>query len=248
MKNKKRKRRIRKNRLMAVLLFVFMVCFATIVFIKSDFFSLKNIKIVNNDVLTKAEISDLSKITTGRNLFTYDLKKISSNIEQSRYVENVTVKRRIPNSILIDVQEKKINCVLKDTGDNYYYIDENMNYIDKVEKNKLKDSYPIVQIDFAIKEHKLSFSDKKDKETLASLIKNIKKDGLENKIKYISFLENDDVTMTTKEGIKIIVDKDGDIKHDIAKLTKILIDLKSQNINYGKIDMTFSKYALYTYK
>ena len=34
------------------------------------------------------------------------------------------------------------------------------------------------------------------------------------------------------------------MKHDMAKLTQILTDLKSQNINYGKIDMTFSKIHL----
>ncbi|WP_455544201.1 cell division protein FtsQ/DivIB [Intestinibacter sp.] len=245
---KKKKRKIRINRLITVLLFVFMVCIGTIVFIKSDFFSLRNIKIVNNNILTKSEINQLSKITIGRNLFTYNLEKIKSNIKESRYIQNVTVKKHIPSSIVINIEEKIISCILKDESNNYYYIDDNMKYIDKVEKNKLKEGYPIVEIDFTIKENKVTFADEEDKKVLISLINNIKKDGLDNKINSINLLKNNEITMKTEEGIKIILKKDGDIKHDIAKLTQILIDLKSYDVNYGKIDMTFSKYVLYTYQ
>ena len=92
MKKKKNKRRkIRINRLITLLLFVFMICFGIIVFIKSDFFSLKYVKIVNNNILTKSDISQLSKITVGKNIFTYDLKKIKSNIEENSYVENISM-------------------------------------------------------------------------------------------------------------------------------------------------------------
>ena len=86
------------------------------------------------------------------------------------------------------------------------------------------------------------------KDKLILLLKNIKREGLSNKIASIIFLDDNTISMKTKEGIKVIIDKNGNMKHDMAKLTQILIDLKSQNINYGKIDMTFSKYTLYTYK
>ena len=245
---KKKRRKIRINRLIMLFLFIFLFCFCFIVFIRSDFFCLKNIDVVNNQVLSKTEVKDLAKVSTGKNLFSYDLKKINANVSESRYIESVKVKLSIPHSIIIDVKEKGINCVLKDKGDNYYYIDEDMNYIDKVKYEKIKDNCPIVQIDFTIKDNKLNFENKNDKKKLASLLKNIKKEGLDNKINSIAFLDNSTISMNTKEGIKVIIDKKGDIKHDMAKLTQILTDLKSQNINYGKIDMTFSKYTLYTYK
>ena len=225
---KKKRRKLRINRVIILLLFVFMICFGVILFIRSDFFSLKNIKIVNNDILTKTEVKNLSNINTGKNLFSYDIEKIKTNINKSKYIEYVKVKRRIPNSIIIDVKEKPIGCVLKDKGDNYYYVSENLCYMDKVERENIKSN--------------------KDKEKLTSLIKYIKKDGLENKISSISFNSENKVNMTTKEGIEIVINSNSDIKHDIAKLTQILVDLKSKNINYGKINMTFSKYTLYTYK
>ena len=123
-----------------------------------------------------------------------------------------------------------------------------MKYIDKVKYEKIKNNCPIVEADFTIKDNEVYFENKKDKDKLILLLKNIKREGLSNKIASIIFLDDNTISMKTKEGIKVIIDKNGNMKHDMAKLTQILIDLKSQNINYGKIDMTFSKYTLYTYK
>lgn len=245
---KKKRRKLRINRVIILLLFVFMICFGVILFIRSDFFSLKNIKVFNNNILTKTEIKNLSNINTGKNLFSYDTEKIKTNINKSKYIEDVKVKRRIPNSIIIDVKEKSISCALKDKGDNYYYIDKNLCYMDKVEREKIKSNCIIVEVDFSIKENQIKFENKKDKEKLISLIKYIKKDGLENKISSISFTDENKINMITKEGIKVVINSNSDIKHNVAKLTQILVDLKNKNINYGKIDMTFSKYTLYTYK
>lgn len=245
---KKKKRKIRINRLIMLFLFAFLFCFCFILFIKSDFFCLKNVEVVNNEVLSKTEIKDLSKIVKGKNLFSYDLKKVKANINESRYIENVKVKLGIPHSIIIDVKEKSISCALKDEGGNYYYIDDDMKYIDKVKYEKIKNNCPIVEADFTIKDNEVYFENKKDKDKLILLLKNIKREGLSNKIASIIFLDDNTISMKTKEGIKVIIDKNGNMKHDMAKLTQILIDLKSQNINYGKIDMTFSKYTLYTYK
>ena len=228
-----------------LLLFVFMVCFGAILFIKSDFFILKNVKVVNNNILTKTQIKNLSNVNTGKNLFSYDTEKIKTNINKSKYIEDVKVKRKIPNSIIIDVKEKSIICALKDKGDNYYYIDANLCYMDKVKREKIKSNCIIVEVDFSIKEDQIKFQNNKDKEKLTSLIKYIKKDGLENKISSISFTDENKINMTTKEGIKVVINSNSDIKHNVAKLTQILVDLKNKNINYGKIDMTFSKYTLY---
>ena len=170
---KKKRRKLRINRVIILLLFVFMICFGVILFIRSDFFSLKNIKIVNNDILTKTEVKNLSNINTGKNLFSYDIEKIKTNINKSKYIEYVKVKRRIPNSIIIDVKEKPIGCVLKDKGDNYYYVSENLCYMDKVERENIKSNSIIVESDFSIKENQIKFENNKDKEKLTSLIKYI---------------------------------------------------------------------------
>lgn len=240
-------KKIRRNRLITLLLFVFMVCFGVIAFIKSDFFALKNIKILNNNMLTKSEVKDLSKIAIGKNIFTYDLKKINSNIRESTYIKDVTVKRKIPNSILINIQEKQISCVLKNNNNIYDYVDKNMVYIDKVKKENIKENYPIVSVDFFIKDNQIYFKRDKDKKYLINLVDNINRQELNKKIDSIDFFKDDKVSLKIGNSMEVVIDENKDVKHDMSRLTKILVDLQSQNINYGKIDMTFSKYDLYTY-
>lgn len=239
-------KRIRINRLIILLLFVFMICFGIIAFIRSDFFALRNIKIVNNNILTKSEIDDLSKITTGKNIFTYDLKKIDSNIRQSKYVKDVTVTRKIPNSLIINISEKQVYCALEGEDD-YYYVDKNMHYIDKLKKQNLKENCLIVNIDFFIKNNKIYFKREKDKISLVELIENINNYGLDKKVDKIDFLENDKISLKIGKNMEAIIDENKNMKNQISKLTKVLIDLQNRDVYYGKIDMTFSKYILYTY-
>ncbi|MGN1032550.1 MAG: cell division protein FtsQ/DivIB [Intestinibacter sp.] len=250
MKNKKNKprRKIRINRLITLLLFIFMICFGLVVFIRSDFFSLKYIKIVNNNILTKSDINQLSKITIGKNIFTYDLKKIESNIKENPYIENVFIKRKFPNSLIIDVREKNIMCVLKDKNENYYYVDKNMEYIDKINIDDIEDNYTIVGVDFEVDNKQIHYKNKDDKKYLISLMENIKKHGLDKRISKIDFFDKNKIDISIGEAMKVIVLKDTHIDYNISKLTKILLDLDNQNIHYGKIDMTFSKYTLYTYQ
>ncbi|MGM9530554.1 cell division protein FtsQ/DivIB [Intestinibacter sp.] len=249
MKSKKnKKRKIRINRLITLLLFVFMICFGSIAFIKSDFFSLKYVKIINNNMLTKSDINSLSKVAIGKNIFTYDLKKIKSNIEENPYIESISVKRKLPNSLVIDIKEKDIICVLKDKKENYYYIDKNMEYVDKINESDIKDNYPIVGVDFYIEEKQINYKNKNDKKYLKALMENIKKQGLNKKIREIDCFDEKQIDISVDKSIEVVVLKDKNIDYNIAKLTKILLDLEKQNIHYGKIDMTFSKYSLYTYQ
>lgn len=246
---KKKKRKILKNKLIIIFLFVFIACIGSIFFIKSDFFYLKTIKVFNNEILTKEDIISLSKIKINKNLFSYDTEKIKENINQSSYIESVEVKQKIPNSIIIYVKEKKIECIIKDKNDNYCYVDENLKYIDKIKYEEIKsddNNYIIVDIDSSINNKKIEFENEKDKEKISSLLGSINKSGLDNKITDIEFSNENKINMTTIEGIKIKINKNSNTNHDMAKLTQILIDLKNKNINYGKIDMTFSKYTLYT--
>ena len=247
-KKKNKKIKIKINRLITLLLFVFMICFGAIVFIKSDFFSLRYVKIINNNMLTKSDINSLSKVAIGKNIFTYDLKKIASNIEENPYIESISIKRKLPNTLIVDIKEKDIMCMLKDKKENYYYIDKSMEYVDKVNESDIKQNYPIVGMDFSVDEKQINYKNKNDKKYLKALMKNIKKQGLNKKIREIDCFDEKQIDISIDKSIEVVVLKDKNIDYNIAKLTKILLDLEKQDIHYGKIDMTFSKYSLYTYE
>ena len=79
-------------------------------------------------------------------------------------------------------------------------------------------------------------------------MKNIKTQGLDKKVKAVDFFDDNQIDIDIDKNIKVVILKDKNIDYNMYKLTKILLDLEKQNIHYGKIDMTFSKYTLYTYQ
>lgn len=243
---KKVKRKIRIGRLVTLYLFIFMICFGAMIFIKSDFFSVNNIKVTNNENLNKSYIKDLSEIVLGKNIFTYDIEQIELNIKKSPYISKVSVKRSFPKSLEIKIKEKDIFCVLNN-GDDYCYIDNNLEYIDKIKEEDVKTDDLIVKMKFSIKSKKIYYERKKDKEDLILLINNIKNQNLDKKMYQINLCEKNYIYMKTKGQIETVILRNKNIEKDTEKLAKVLLDLESQNIHYGKVDMTFDKYILYTY-
>ena len=243
---KRVKVKVRIGRLVTLYLFIFMICFGAIIFIKSDFFSVNNIKITGNKNLNKSYIKNLSETQLGKNIFTYDIKQIQSNIENSPYISKVSVKRSIPNSLEIKIEEKDIFCVLNNK-DYYCYIDNDLKYIAKIKEEDIKKEDLVVKMNFSVKDKKIVYESKKDREDLRLLLNNIKNQNLDRHINQIDFLKGDCICMKTDDGIEIITLEDKTTEEYMKKLTKVLLDLHSQNIHYGKVDMTFDKYILYTY-
>ena len=92
---------------------------------KSSFFNINkiNVKIENNKILTEAEIKDLSTINIGQNIYSINKKDIINSIKNNSYVENVKIKRKLPNAIEIQIEERTPKYQLK-SDSQYIYIDE----------------------------------------------------------------------------------------------------------------------------
>ncbi len=90
-----------------------------------------------------------------------------------------------------------------------------------------------------------------NKETILNLAKKIQGDNLKDEnilmqIKSIDFKEKSVINMKGKTGLNICLKKDNNIEKSIIKLRKILIDLQSRKEVYGKVDLTYNNYVLYS--
>lgn len=72
----------------------------------SPFFNIKNIEIVGNQKLTNEEIISLSQVQKDENTFKLVKSKVQKNIKQNAYVENVKIKRNLPDTITIEIEER----------------------------------------------------------------------------------------------------------------------------------------------
>lgn len=109
---------------------------AIIFFLMSPLFNISEIQVLNNNKISSETIISLSKIEIGQNIYKTTKTKIKKNIKENAYIENVKIKRKLPNKIEIDVKERKATYMLEYAG-SYAYIN-NQGYILEISEEKLQ--------------------------------------------------------------------------------------------------------------
>ncbi len=89
------------------ILFVLTSCGTYIFMSHSSRFNLTQIDIEGNHKVSEEEILEKAKIKLGANIFRTDLGRIEGRIREDDRIKDVWVKRKLPNRVLIEVEEKK---------------------------------------------------------------------------------------------------------------------------------------------
>ena len=104
----------------------------------------------------------------------------------------------------------------------------------------------VIYINYTLKNKTLKFNDEEDKNRLLSLYNKLDEENILIQIKTIDFRKKTEISMRGKTGLTICLNKDKNIEKNIAKLSKVLIDLQNRKELYGKIDFTYDNYVLYS--
>lgn len=97
---------------------------ATAAFAMSPVFTIRNIEVEGNKFYTDEQIINMSDAETGGNLFLNAQKsKIRNNLKDNIYFKSVRVRRSIPGTLVIEIEERQELAALK-YGDKYVVIDE----------------------------------------------------------------------------------------------------------------------------
>ena len=122
--NGKKKRRHRRSFFFLKVFFLLIVAGATIGFALSPFFTIKKIEVEGNKFYTDRQIINMSEVKTGGNLFLNAQKStIRDNLKDNTYFRSVSVRRSIPDTLVIVVEEKQELAALT-YGDKYVVIDD----------------------------------------------------------------------------------------------------------------------------
>ena len=239
----KKRKKLNANKLMGILFFCLLLVLGTCFFLKSDFFYLKYIEINNNKYLTKEDVNGLLNIEKNKNIFFYDLNNLKNRLKESSYIENCEIKRKIPNKLIVNIEEKNIIGPIYNRK-SYAYIDNSGNFVDQIKKNKKNE--PVIYVKYTLNNQSLKFVNKNDEKKLIVLCTKLKEENILKRIKIIDFRNKSTINMKEKKGITIYLNKDNNIEKNITKLRKILVDLQNRKELYGKIDFTYNNYILYS--
>ena len=124
-KRRKIYRRIKK--ILEILILLGILVGALVFLLMSPIFNITSIDVENNEKISTQTYVSLSGIQLEQNIFSIYKRQSIESIKTNAYVESVKIKRRLPDKILITVQERETAYILK-YGNAYAYID-NQGYI-----------------------------------------------------------------------------------------------------------------------
>ncbi len=237
---------MKKNYKMVLLTMVFIIATFGYIFLKTDFFFLKELNVVGQVKLNQEDILLSGKIEMNKNIYRYNLKEVKNNLLKNPYIKEVNIKRKFPNKLNIDLVERVEMSAIPYMG-SYVLINEegvvlkvesDINNVDKPlltgidfkdlkigEKIKLKDTYLLMKI--------------------LDLLNACNNVNILDNISEINIDKNRDIKLYTLQGIKVLLGKGSDLEYKMLQLNKILIDLYTKKISNGIVDMRYKGYPIY---
>lgn len=135
---RKRRNRIIKFFLKWTILFGFLAG-SIVFFLMTPLFNITDIVVIGNEKITSDEIISLSQIGIYDNTFKLNKKEIKDQIKENAYIESVSIVRKLPNTVELQIQERMATYILEFIN-GYVYIN-NQGYILEV-----SDEYPNLPI------------------------------------------------------------------------------------------------------
>lgn len=239
-------RKIKKKVKLLIYGFILLLILSIYTILTSTIFELKEIEIIGNKNLSKEDIFKISSINLSENLFKYKLNKIENNIKQNPYVKNVKVKRKLPNTIYINIEEYSEDANIH-TGNSYITINNNGRILSERESLINNDIPVITNLD--IEDYKIGsnirLSDNNIKTKLLNLLDSIDNNNLKRDINSIE-VNNREVRMINDDNIKISMNLDDNIVYNMKRLSLIIVDLKTKNMKNGNLDLRNTNQSVYS--
>src|SRR5699024_9610155 len=104
----KQARKQKANRRLVFYLSIFLILISIIVYLQSPLSNIKEIKITGNTIINDEAIIDKVGLNKDTKIWTINSKKLNKKLKKNPIIKSVNVKRKLPSTILIKVNEYKV--------------------------------------------------------------------------------------------------------------------------------------------
>jgi cell division protein FtsQ len=146
----KKMRKIKKIK-KTIVTIIFMFCVICLLCYKLPCFNVKTVNVSNNDFVSAEEIIGLANISTNDNVFFLKGKNIKNNLIKNAYIKGVKIKRKLPSTIELVVDERK--PVFYFQNGNYTLIDSEGNVLERCDSLRKQDLIEIKGVKFSVVEN-----------------------------------------------------------------------------------------------
>lgn len=200
---KQRKKNKKKKKLkifLGIFTFVLLIGGSIVFTLTSPIFNIKEIKILNNEQVSSETIISLSELKPDENIFKFSESRVANKIKENAYIEGVKIRRNIPSTVEIEVEER-IPKYSVDYMGKYLYIN-NQGYLLEISEDSK--GLPIIYGSITSGEEitmgdRLNNEDLDILEDILKIMSSAIENGLENKITSIDITNKNDYIIYIEE-------------------------------------------------
>ncbi|MGE4284976.1 MAG: cell division protein FtsQ/DivIB [Clostridia bacterium] len=206
-------------------------------------FNITNIKIEGMEKVTQQVILDVSGIEKDMNIFHINLNTVRNHIGGIPYIDSVKIKRKLPNTVIITIVERKpVGCI--PFMGSYIFIDAKGNVLEVASQIENQD-IPIIN-GLKFNEFKMGERIKVDEENkldiIVSCVKELINSNLLDKTGLIDVHDVDNIQLNIEGRIVVNMGDVSRMRHKMEFLVAILNEIKSEQ--KGFIDLSVEKPVL----
>ena len=210
-KQRKRNRLVKRiKRVVKAIILLGLIIGAIVFATCSPIFNITDIEVLNNSMVPSDTIISLSGIQKNENIFRFISTKVSNNIKQNAYIEEVHIKRVLPNKVQIEVTEREPKFSIPVLGE-FAYMSTQID-IRIVAQNEL--DLPIIYglqtaEENIIAGNRIAETDLTSLETILRIMNAMNDSGLSEKVTSIDISTKNDYSIYMQEEKKTIYLGDG---------------------------------------
>lgn len=229
--NNYKKKSVKNNKKVVFIITIILIIACIFVFIlTAPIFNITKIDVMGNSKLSAEAIISLSDIKIGENIFSFN-NKIVSNIKENPYIENVQIKRHLPGSVKIIVEERDVKYQIS-LINGYIYIDKNGYILES--SNEQKEVPTLIGIrtseDNLLNEKRLIESDLEKLNDIMKIMEATKNIGINSLITEINFEEKDNyILYLQNERKRIYIGDSTNLTNKVLYIQRILENEKENS-------------------
>ena len=204
----------------------------------SAFFTVGEIRVSGNSKLSAEEIIAMSGIEYGDSLVLLNGPKIEKNIVgNSVYIEDVTVKRILPDIVELTVTDKTVAIAFEANG--AYWLAGGNGTLLELSLKYPEDALLIkgATLERSAVGRTYSCADDAKQTMLEAVLDGIRESGLSDRISLVDISETYSVVMVCDDSFDIILGRVENIRSDCLKIESVIEQAKQSGSESGCIDM-----------
>ena len=211
-----------------------------------NFFQVKHVEIEGNSQYGSDYIEALANIEIETHMLKVDEKKIKENVESNPYLELVEVDYKLPDTVVLTVNERQPICLMDYAG-NTLLLDRQLIVL-STDGGAAAGSYPALQgiaVDAVNLGKQLGASDTFKISVATSILDELKSAEIMNMVTSIDLTDVNVITMNTAGGPSVLFGQSDMVPEKVVWIKKILPSLISEGKTAGTLDVSAGTFATF---